>query len=186
MTALTMRGSPRLRPATHTSRQPCSSVRLVQPREWCYPNDAFGKITDSSGDPIQTRVWRAPAEPETSRDRRVLNQWATFRAAVIQNAYSLHLRSYKNAHKPIVTRQRLGEIDRRPDSERKWTGRLTGTSAWDLDDTAVVLQHFPGALPDWRIVQVFLDVATGVRNPPANWPWPDTAGPAQRLPKPSP
>lgn len=150
----------------------------VQPRQWCYPVEAFGKITDHpSGALIQTRVWRPPATSE----HLAPNEWAAFRAAVIQNAYAVHLRAHKNALSPKVTREMLGEADERPDAFSKWTARLNGTAGWNLDDTAVILRLYPGALPDWPTVRIFIDVATGVRQPPPNWTWPDTAGPAQQI-----
>lgn len=75
----------------------------------------------------------------------------------------------------------------------KWTARLNGNAWWNLDDTAVIMREFPGALPEWDEVQVFLDVATGVRPPPPGWGsylrdasgmpllHPDIAGPPQRI-----
>lgn len=167
-----------LRPVAHTDGQECFSVLSVQPWEWCQPSNAFGKIIDKRGHPIMNRQWRPPVRSEANAP--VL--WAEFRGAVIQNAYALHLRTHKNSQSPQVTREMLGLGDGRPDAMGKWTKRLNGTAGWNFDDTAVVLRLYPGALPDWATVQVFLDVCTGVRQPPAaNWNWPDTMGSPQNV-----
>jgi hypothetical protein len=96
-----------------------------------------------------------------------------FMAAVVQNAICLKVREFKN--ETGMAQEQLAREDERADSFKAWNARLCGRKAMSLQDIAMLMTIVPGALPAEVDIQVFLDVALGKTDPPADWAWPDTS-----------
>lgn len=124
-----------------------SNTSSKQPREWCDPEESFGKI-----DGIGTREWIVPSRQDPV-------EYARFLAAVTQNAIVVHARMYKNLKG--YTRAKLAKDDGRNDySANAWDKKFNGRAVLTATDIAVLISILPGAMPDADYVKEFIDAST--------------------------
>lgn len=149
-----------------------SEPRVTGPQKWCSPPGAFGKVGDED-DPVKDRLWLPPSGNDPV-------ELGKFRAAVMQNAICLFVRTAKNLPQygpdgdRVLTQEQLARLDDRPDSQKRWNARLCGRANLTTSDIATLMRILPDALPDEREIRVFLDVAEKRIPRPPWWDWPDT------------
>jgi hypothetical protein len=141
------------------------------PQRWCEPPAAFGQLNEWFEDkPVKTRKWLRPSPKDPVR-------LAQFRAAVMQNAICVAIRSAKNdddgSRGERLSQAAFARKDPRPDSEAHWNAVLNGRVPLSTQDIAMVTVMLPGALPSEAEIREFLDVAEKRTGVPSWWEWPD-------------
>lgn len=142
-----------------------SDDESAEPRRWCIPSTAFGKI-----DGVRKWVQPDPDEP---------NEVAKFRAAAMQNVIAVHVRRTKEMQQhgrsgtSKLSQEALALRDGRPDSLNKWNKKLNGRMNLTATDIATLAMILPGALPAEYEVRTFIEVVSGQQRPPAGFPWKD-------------
>lgn len=109
--------------------------------------------------------------PDPDRDPVAVSK---FRAAVMQNAVALAVRSFKNVNG--VPQEELARRDARADAMKMWNARLCGRANLTMQDMATLMVVLPGAMPDEAGIRIMIDVAEGTRPRPRFWDFPDSCG----------
>lgn len=140
---------------------PKKRTKARAPRDWCTPPSAFGS---PSG---QSRTWNPPLGDDDTPEN-----WAQFRAAVIQHAIAITVRRAKNAHEPHpLTQEDLARLDKRfgTQGKNKWNARLNGRTAMSLPDISVLMTLLPDALPTEEEIRPLVEAAENRTPPHQNW-----------------
>lgn len=148
-----------------TPRTPAASTNddSGEPRRWCDPPTAFGKIGVK-------RMWRLPDKEEPS-------EVAKFRAAAMQNVICVSIREAKNLERygrdgnKKLTQEALATLDKRPDGLKKWNAKLGGRMNLSLADLATLAIVLPGAVPPEYEVREFIDWLEGRGDLPEGSRW---------------
>lgn len=133
----------------------------AQPRNWCLPKESFGQRNP------EARVWQPP---DPHGDPVAVSK---FRAAVMQNAICVSVRSHKELHG--IAQETLARRDARSDAAKMWNARLCGRANLTAQDMATLMMILPGVMPHEDVVRRLIDVAEGTIEPPKFWIFPDSS-----------